>query len=393
MTSSDFKFRPVQYSDLEAIEALAAAAQSDRSTMGTLEQELEPVRSWYRLMKLLSFFPNPCQDDFRVYVAELGQEILGSIRVSPFNKTRTTWQVDQVLVDPNANQPELLLGRKPIGSQLLRHCLQTIWEARTWLLEVNINEKKALSLYRENGFQPLAETTYWEICPEILAQLAQQDGDLPNLLPVNNGDAQLLYQLDTVSMPPLLRQVFDRHLEDFKTGFFRGIISKLRQWLMGINVARGYVFEPQRKAAIGYFHLEMLADGSRPHYARVTVHPAYTWLYPKLFSRMAQVVKDLPGQSLIVTSADYQSEREEYLDNLGATRIENTLLMFRSVWHKLRETKSLDLHLSQVLQQLQPVRTPIPTPISLLKSISQLKKKLGKQTIIIIITVIVAIAT
>ncbi len=194
-------------------------------------------------------------------------------------------------------------------------------------------------------------------------------------------------------MPPLLRQVFDRHLEDFKTGFFRGMISKLRQWLMGINVARGYVFEPQRKAAIGYFHLEMLADGSRPHYARVTVHPAYTWLYPKLFSRMAQVVKDLPGQSLIVTSADYQSEREEYLDNLGATRIENTLLMFRSVWHKLRETKSLDLHLSQVLQQLQPVRTPIPTPISLLKSIRHPKKKLGKQTIIIIITVIVAIAT
>ena len=378
MTSSDLKFRPVQYSDLEAIEALAAAAQSDRSTMGTLEQELEPVRSWYRLLKLLSFFPNPCQDDFRVYVAELGQEILGSIRVSPFNKTRTTWQVDQVLVDPNANQPELLLGRKPIGSQLLRHCLQTIWEARTWLLEVNVNEKKALSLYRENGFQPLAETTYWEICPEILAQLAQQDGDLPNLLPVNNRDAQLLYQLDTVSMPPLLRQVFDRHLEDFKTGFFRGIISKLRQWLMGINVARGYVFEPQRKAAIGYFHLEMLADGSRPHYARVTVHPAYTWLYPKLFSRMAQVVKDLPGQSLIVTSADYQPEREEYLDNLGATRIENTLLMFRSVWHKLRETKSLDLHLSQVLQQLQPVRTPIPTPISLLKSIRHPKKKTGE---------------
>ncbi len=154
MTSSDFKFRPVQYSDLEAIEALAAAAQSDRSTMGTLEQELEPVRSWYRLMKLLSFFPNPCQDDFRVYVAELGQEILGSIRVSPFNKTRTTWQVDQVLVDPNANQPELLLGRKPIGSQLLRHCLQTIWEARTWLLEVNINEKKPSPSIERMVFSP-----------------------------------------------------------------------------------------------------------------------------------------------------------------------------------------------------------------------------------------------
>ncbi len=76
------------------------------------------------------------------------------------------------------------------------------------MLEVNVNEKNHLALYRENGFQPLAQMTYWQIPAKLISQLAQQDPDLPNFLPVSNADAPLLYQLDCVSMPPLLRQVF-----------------------------------------------------------------------------------------------------------------------------------------------------------------------------------------
>ena len=359
--------RPVQYRDLEAMESIAAAScQTESSTLWG--KKLEHVRQWYGLIKLLSLFPNPCQDDFRVYVAQWGQEILGGIQVSPFNSTRSTWQVNRVLVNMNATQPELVLGRKGIGSQLLRYCFESIWEARTWLLEVNVNEKKTLSLYRENGFQPLAQITYWRIPPEVLPLLAAEDRDLPNLLPVNNRDAQLLYQLDTVSMPPLLRQVCDRHIQDFKTGLLGAIVAQLRQWLGGVKIVSGYVFEPQRKAAIGYFKLEIDQIGSRPHEAEITVHPAYTWLYPKLFARMALVLQDLPPQSLTVASADYQPEREADLEKLGGERIEHTLLMTRSVWHKLRESKSLDLHLSEVWQKLQPARTPLPTPMSLLKS-------------------------
>jgi len=51
-------------------------------------------------------------------------------------------------------------------------------------------------------------------------ELATGEPDLPNLLPVSNADAQLLYQLDTASMPPLVRQVFDHNIHDFKTSLF-----------------------------------------------------------------------------------------------------------------------------------------------------------------------------
>jgi hypothetical protein len=90
---------------------------------------------------------------------------------------------------------------------------------------------------------------------------------------------------------------------------------------------------------------------------------------------MARIVQDLPAQSLQLTSADYQHEREEYLEQLGAERIEHTLLMSRSVWHKLREAKPLEgLQWSEVLQGLQPARTPVPSRISWLQSLSKKSK-------------------
>jgi hypothetical protein len=97
-------------------------------------------------------------------------------------------------------------------------------------------------------------------------------------------------------------------------------------------------------------------------------------LYPELLAQMARIVQALPEQSLQLASADYQPEREEYLEHMGAERIDHTLLMSRSVWHKLREAKPVSLEglqLSEVLQGLQRSRTPIPSRITWLQSLSK----------------------
>jgi hypothetical protein len=190
---------------------------------------------------------------------------------------------------------------------------------------------------------------------------------LPNLLPVSNADAQLLYQLDAASMPPLVARVFDRHIQDFKTSFLTALVEGIRQGLEHTEIVSGYVFEPQRKAAIGYFQVQLSREGDCPHVAQLTVHPAYTWLYPELLSQMARLTQDFPTQPLHLTSADYQTEREAYLEQVGAHRIQHTLLMSRSVWHKLRESKSVSLEglqLSDVLQSFQPARKPVPSRMS-----------------------------
>jgi hypothetical protein len=289
------------------------------------------------------------------------------IQVSPFNRTRSTWRVDRILTRrgfSGETPPPLALD---IGTQLLRHCFQTIWEARTWMIEANIEDKDTLALYRHNGFQPLARMTYWSIPATVLQVLAEREPDLPNLLPVGNADAGLLHQLDTASMPPLVRQVFDRHVADFKTSLVGTVANGLKHWMRHTEWVRNYVFEPQRKVAIGYFQLQICKDGKQPHAAQLTVNPAYTWLYPELLSQMAHIVKAFPPQALRLASSDYQLEREEYLELIGADRIEHTLMMSRSVWHKVRETKlvSLDgLQLSEMLQGFQPNRKPIPERFS-----------------------------
>lgn len=367
--------RPVQYRDLDWLEAINTQSEEQQNAgFDSFQEQLQQARTWFGLLKFLSWFPNVFQHSFCVYVAESvpnsSEEYLsGFIQISPFNTGRSTWRVERVRVVNGEGQPELLTHPQGIGSQLLRHCLETIWEARTWVLEVNINQKNTLALYRQNGFQPLAQLTYWFLEPDLLEKLAQHNSDLPNLLPVSNADAHLLYQLDCVSMPPLLRQVFDRNPQDFKTRFFKGLLSKIQHWCHQREVAQGYVFEPQRKAAIGYFKLISSKNGSYPHQAQLTVHPAYTWLYPKLLAQMAKIVQNFPTQGVELVSADYQHEREEYLEKLGAKPIERTLLMSRSVWHKLKETKPEGLHLTEMLQGLQAVpRTPIPSRFSWLKT-------------------------
>lgn len=354
--------RPIHLRDLDDVVRLATEelGADESSNLVDLGHQLQQIRRWYGVLKCVSWFPNPLRNFFSAYVAEQDNHLRGMIQVSPFNRTRSTWRVDRVLVDSTLREDQILPS--DVGSQLLRHCFQSIWEARTWLLEVNVNDKPTLALYRQNGFQTLAHITYWSIAPEILQILSEREPDLPNLLPVSNADACLLYQLDTQSMPSFVRQVYDRHIADFKTGFLSALGSGLTRWLHKADVAKGYVFEPQRKAAIGHFELQLCRDGSHPHTAHLTVHPAYTWLYPELLTQMARLTREFPDQALQLTSADYQPEREEFLEQMGGTRSEHTLMMSRSVWHKVRESKfSLEaLQLAEVLQGLQPARKPVP---------------------------------
>ena len=354
--------RPVQHRDLDGLERLSqeSFAEHTPKKASFAINQMQWLRRWYGFLKFLSLFPNPLKYRLCAYVAEQGRTLLGVIQVSPFNRTRSTWRVERVMLDRAAD-------KQGIGSQLLRHCFESILEARTWILEVNINDKEALALYRQNGFQRLAEMTYWEIAPELLEELASSEPDLPNLLPVSNADAQLLYQLDTASMPPLVRQVFDRQTQDFKTSLFATLIDAVKQWVSKTEVVTGYLFEPQRKAAIGYFQLSLDRKGQQPHVATLTVHPAYTWLYPELVSQLARIAQDVPKQPLQLVSADYQPEGEEYLEQIGASRREHTLIMSRSVWHKVRESKFVSLEgiqLPEVLQGLQPARKPIPGGMS-----------------------------
>ena len=358
--------RPLQYRDIDAIASLCQQATiPDPAVKAQIDRLFQQMNRWYAPFQFLNIIPTPNLTDRALLVAECDKQVRGVISVSPFNRTRSTWYVEWVSIDRQADTPDQVTGKNDIGSQLLRYCFEHIVEASTWVLEVDVNDSSTLALYRQNGFQPLAHLTYWEIAPELLQELAQREPDLPNLLPVRNTDAQLIYQLDTVSMPPLLRQVFDRQIHDFKNNLVQAVVGKVKQWFQQSQSISNYVFETQRKAAIGYYRLSLDRD-RQTHQAELTVHPAYTWLYPELMAQLARSCQHLPCQPLQLVSADYQPEREEYFQQIGAVRVKHSLLMSRSVWHKLREAKHLsleNLQIAEMLQSLQPSRQPLPNRI------------------------------
>lgn len=369
--------RSLQYRDLDYIKQWRTEDLGSGGSHGEFILDIaawvDHQRRWYAPLKLLRWFPWSLTQGSMIFVAERQNVLLGFIQVIPFNRSRSTWQVEQVVI----NQA-LIAAAAPgggfieVGSKLLRHCFETIWEARNWVLEVDITHKAALGLYRFNGFQPLAQTTYWSLKPDQIADLAERELDLPNLLPISNADAQLLYQLSTAAMPPLVRQVFDHQIQDFQANLMATVSVTLERLVNHVETISAYVFEQQRKAAIGQFKLAICRDGSQLHQADLTVHPAYTWLYPELIVQMAKILQPFPPQGLRLTSLDYQPEREACLTQLQAKPESHTLLMSRSVWHKVREAKPLSLEglqLSDVFTGLQPTGKPVPGRITRLSKV------------------------
>lgn len=358
--SESIAVRPVHFRDSEK---LMPEGGSEVVTCGAFirHQPLPETRQlmgrWQRLSRLV----NPLQSKATTFAAECKKHTThGVIQVSPFNSTGSTWRIDRVMVKAMADQTLTL--NLDLASLLLRHCFENIVEAHTWISETSIHDKFGLALYRQNGFQPLAYVTYWSIGAEQIANLAESEPDLPNLLPISNADSQLIYRLETASMPPQLRQVFDHQIQDFRTRSIAGVRSQLRRWLGQSESVSAYVFEPQRKAAIGYFSLRLSKDAEQPNRAKLTVHPAYTWLYPELMAQMAQVLQGSSNQVLQLASLDYQPERESYLREIGATEVGHTVMMSRSVWHKVRESKTVSIEgLQDVLQGLQPSGKAIPS--------------------------------
>ncbi len=347
--TSDLVIRPLAYRDVDVVAQWLRQEGVHDHPLGRLWP-----RSMTAPLQRLQWLTGTAKE--RIYVAERGDRLMGVVQVAPFNENRTTWQVQQLAAKDFTE----------VGTQLLRHCFSTILEARTWMLEIDIEHREALALYRQNGFQPLAQLTYWQMSSPQLAQLAQQTPSLPNLLSVTNADATLLYQLDTASMPALVRQVFDRHSRDFKTSLSDWLQDSFAGWTAQAHVSRAYVFEPQRKAAIAAYTLYASQDGRSPHWLELTVHPAYTWLYPELLAHLARLVQPYAAVPLLLASTDYQPEREAYLEQ-WADPIRHSLMMSRSVWHKVREVRSPlpeGLTLSEVLQGLQTHHRPQPGRMS-----------------------------
>jgi ribosomal protein S18 acetylase RimI-like enzyme len=343
--------RPVQLRDLDSLENV-----EPEDTQWV--RKVREVRSWFGLVKFLNLVPNRFQHLFDVHVAQIDGHVVGLVQVSPTNEIQSTWRIDHfALSDP--------LQSQGLGTLLLAYIFEYYRSAKTWIVEADIHNKEQIAVYRQNGFQSMAEITYWRLPMAVLENLARVEVQALNLRPVSNADAALLCQLDCATMPSMLRQVYDRHPEDFRRPLPDRIVLGISQSLHQEERVFEYVYEPQRRAAIGAFDLKISKQGLEPHRLSLWVHPAYTWLYRDLLIHISKILSHYPPQSLELSAGDYQAERQNLLKSLEAEITDTNLLMSRSVWHKVREFRNPLESLSlDMLPTWRPLTKPLmPEPV------------------------------
>ncbi|MFM9101210.1 MAG: hypothetical protein ACKOPS_07690, partial [Cyanobium sp.] len=176
---------------------------------------------------------------------------------------------------------------------------------------------------------------------------------LPSPLQLRSLDGRtgpLLWHLEQSTCQAPLRQLLDRRVEDLLDR------SEGRAWLL---------IDSDRNEAVAA--VRWLADhpagGER---VELSVHPGWSQLYGAPTEQLLRCLSS--GERPLWLSAEVgDTARHGWLQEFGAVEQGEEVLLARTVWRRQEGRVALPTaqRLGAVLQQLQPGRRPVPTPLVL----------------------------
>jgi len=281
-------------------------------------------------------------------------QLLGLIISRRLNRSGSSWQMEHLRLALRPQDDASSPPRHGVAALLLREAIQRARGATSWIATASSLDSTRLAVLREQGFQPQRTDQIWRW------QADGSGGSSPAALPanlqlrsLNRRSAPLLWHLEQATCPAQLRQLLDRRVEDLLDQ------SSNRGWLLVDTI--------RNEAVAG---VRWLADqpegGQRVEFA---LHPAWLHLLGPagelLLRRYAA-----PGSTLWLVSDIADSARHDWLQQLGAELQGEQVLMARSVWrrHGLQPAERAARRLEAVLEQFQPRRRPLPTPVGPLGS-------------------------
>jgi hypothetical protein len=289
----------------------------------------------------------------QVLVARHDSALLGLIISRPLNRTGSCWQVLHLRIAASSRPGQL-------SQLLLREAIQRARGATSWIATSSSLDNNRLAALREQGFQALLTERLWRL--EAPAQgtttTAGQDGGAdtgsdPSLRALNRRTAWALFQLEQAACPPQLRQLLDRSSDDLLDQSHR------RGWML---------LDPARNQAVA--GLRWLGDHpGGGHDLELTVHPGWSHLIgagtDRLLCQAQRALAD--GEPLWLRSDVRDRELDRWLQRRGAEARGERVLMARSVWRRQEcpaPAQKAARRLEAMLEQLQPRRRPLPTPVA-----------------------------
>lgn len=278
-----------------------------------------------------------------VAFAPRSQDAVGLIVSRRLNRSGSCWQLQHLRTTPNAD-------RRRLGGDLLRSAIGAASGARSWIAQGSSLDPDRLALLREQGFQPLRTDQLW--CWQPPADTSHPEPALPaelRLQPLNRRTASHLWHLEQGACSAQLRQLLDRRIEDLLDQ------SQGRGWLL---------LDPSRNQAVAAARWTGEHAGGG-HDVELTIQEGWEQLLgggAELLLR--QLAQRLGGEALWLRCDGRDRAREAWLQRLGACHRGERVLMARSVWSRpAQPAQRSSGRLEAVLEQLQPRRRPLPTPV------------------------------
>ena len=274
----------------------------------------------------------------------LKPRVLGLIVARPINRRGTCWEVQHLRLALGFGDDDSADGT---AASLLREAIRQAPGAVSWVASASTMDTLRLSVLRQQGFQPQRTERVWRWQGHTEQPAAPLSPSL-QLRPLQRRTAALLWHLEQATCPAPLRQMLDRRIEDLLDR------SEGHGWLL-VDVERNEAVAGARWLA------DHPAGG---HQVELSVHPGWAHLLGPatelLLRRLAP-----QGDQIWLHSAVDDVERLRWLSQIGAEDQGDVVLMARSLWRRQDAQPNLGAaeRISAVLQQLQPRRRSIPTPL------------------------------
>ncbi len=274
-------------------------------------------------------------------------ELLGLIVCRRLNRSGSCWQVDHLALAETGRPDPGLPSPRLVATALLREAIQRARGATSWIAFTSSLDGTRLALLREQGFQPQRTDRFWRWRCSAGQPLPPLPGEL-QLRALNRRNAVLLWHLEQAACPAQLRQLLDRRIEDlFDQSHGRG-------WML---------VDPNRNEAVA--GVRWLSDHpAGGHLVELSLHPGWSHLLGPATELLLRRLAD-GEETLWLHSEVGDLARHDWLSRLGAEPQGEQVLMARSVWRRQEGpvTHRAARRLEAVLEQLQPRRRPLPTPV------------------------------
>jgi hypothetical protein len=291
----------------------------------------------------------PLAPQVLVAFAPHSQDSIGLIVSRRLNRSGSCWQLQHL-------RTTIAADRRRLGHALVQEAIARGRGASSWIAEASSQDSAKLALLRELGFQPLRSDQLWLWQPQAASEPPQPPPQPPppelQLQSLQRRNAALLWHLEQVACPAQLRQLLDRSLEDLLDQ------SQGKGWLL---------LDPSRAQAVaGLRWLGAHAGGG--HDVEFTVQEGWQQqlIGPAGECLLRKAAQQLGGAGLWLRCDVRDRARQQWLSGLGAQERGERVLMARSVWrrHGPPTLVSSSSRIEAMLEQLQPRRRPLPTPLA-----------------------------